>query len=298
MISSRSAPRRRGAPLPRLALCAGCLALLAGLWALSPAVPAPERAAAPEGGQGAVSAAPVVTLDPRATPDAQLHAGPDTLETAPGAVHLPWSSPAPSEQPDTVIEVIPEGWSGSTDAPAAQEDGSAYEVDSGAAPSAAADLTLEACRAVPLLGEHVPDALPEGFTFASGTCGADQAGAPCLALLWTDGALGEVFLSLSRSEEAPAVMDVSDPAGYDVRLYARPWSEHLPEEVRAGGFEDPVFRQEDLTEAVVAARGLSGDGGDAAGLRFTLQVLYPDGTVAAWRLKGLTLEEAAALVLD
>lgn len=84
-----------------------------------------------------------------------------------------------------------------------------------------------------------------------------------------------------------------------MRLYETPWSEHLPGSVREGGFEDPVFRFEDLTEEVVAARGLSGPGdrGDTGGLRFTFQVLYPDGVVMACRLKGLTVQEAAALLL-
>lgn len=194
---------QRGSPLPRLAVCACGLALLAGLGALGLlSQTAGESAAArPSPAQGAVSGAPVVTLYPRTTPDAQLYAGPDTLETTPGAVHLPWSIPAPSEQPDTVIEVLPEDWSLSAD-------GSEYLIDGSTAPPAAeAGLTLEACRALPLLGEHIPDDIPEGFSFASGTSGPDQE----LTLLWSDGALGEVFLSLSRPEVPPETMDVSDP---------------------------------------------------------------------------------------
>ena len=297
-LEARSAARRKPSHLPRLAACACGLALLAGLGVGLSQAPE-ESAAAPDPVQGAVSGAPVLTLDPKATPDARLYAGPDTLETPAEAVPLPWSTPVPSE-PVTVIEAHPEDGSGSTDAslvPADPEGGSIFMVDGGAAPSAAADLTLEACRALPRLGAHVPETLPEGFSFASGTSGPDQEGGSWLTLLWSDGALGEVFLSLTQPETPPEPMDVSDPAAYDVRLYERPWSERLPEAVRAGGFADPVFRWEDLTEEVVAARGLPGDGGDAGGLRFTFRVLYPDGVVAAYRIKGLTRSEAAALVL-
>lgn len=278
-LEARAAPRRPSL-LPRLAACACGLALLAGLWTLDASrAPAGDTASSPQSPEGTASAAPVLTLDPKAVPDPELHQEPDTLEDLAGAVPLPWSTPVPTE-PVAMIETLPEDWQ--------------VFVDTGTAPSAAADLTLDACRALPLLGEHVPDTVPEGFTFASGVVGPDQV----LTLLWSDGAMGEVFLSLSRPDTAPETMETSDPAAYDVRLYAPPWSESLPETVRLGGFEDPVFRWEDLTDEIVAARGVQGDRGDTPGLRFTFRILYPDGVVMACRLKGLTVQEAAALVLE
>lgn len=109
----------------------------------------------------------------------------------------------------------------------------------------------------------------------------------------------EIHVTLSRPEEAPAVMDVSDPSGYDVRLYAIPWCDSVPDAVREGGFADPVFRYEDLTQEVIAARAMSGagDSGDVSGSRFTFQILYPDGVVAAYRMKGITAGEAGAMLL-
>ncbi len=273
------------------ALAACCALVLAGAWGIG-------RLRAPESARSPVppTSAPVAAVT--AAPNAKVYDAPADPDTG----HQANTDPNPAIQPPAVVlphvetpaptDVITEY---TIPSPAPGEDVSSYPIQVDTAPreSGAADLTLDACRAEPVLGGHLPASIPRRFTFASGS---STGGA--LSALWTSG-MEELHVSLTRPETPPDTMDPADPARYDVRLYAIPWCDSVPEDILFGGFQDPVFRQEDLTEALIAARGLSvSDSGDAAGLRFTFSVLYPDGVVARYSLKGLTAAEAAALVLE
>lgn len=272
----------------RYAALAACLALVCtaawGLWRggslPQPPSPAPD-AALPA---------------PTAQPNAQVYSDPADpgdsfpVEGRPGgadqppAVHIPYvATPAPTQQDQYVVPLDPRP-NATPPLEADMDKVLPYDIT---------DLTLEACRAEPVLGPHLPQSLPGRFAFESGSR-SDGV----LSALWTHG-MEEIQVCLSRPDRAPAAMDTSDPSRYDVRLYAIPWCDSVPQEVLEGGFEDPVFRYEDLTAEVIAARALSGagDSGDTAGDRFSFSVLYDDGVVARYSMKGVTADEAAVLLL-
>ena len=83
------------------------------------------------------------------------------------------------------------------------------------------------------------------------------------------------------------VYNLADPArpeSYDLRLYPIPWSESVPREYW-DTVNAPAFRAEDMSPAIVEARGV---GKDTGGLSFDFDVLHPDGTVVSYRCDGMT----------
>ncbi len=82
------------------------------------------------------------------------------------------------------------------------------------------------------------------------------------------------------------------PETYDLRLYSIPWCDSVPEEYRET-VNCPAFRAEDMSLAVVEARGREHDTG---GMTWSFDVLYPDGTLASYRCDGLTAEQVWAMV--
>ena len=93
-------------------------------------------------------------------------------------------------------------------------------------------------------------------------------------------------------------MDTDDKKYYDQRLYTIPYCDSVPDEVMFGGFQDPVFRYEDLTLDVIEARltYADSDAGDISGYRGNFTVLYPDGLVARYSVKGVTPAEMAQML--
>ena len=148
------------------------------------------------------------------------------------------------------------------------------------------------------LGEYLPQNIPQGFAFESGWRELGQ-GRDSLGALWSNG-MREVYVTVSRPEQKPRLMDASKPELYDVRLYEIPWGETVPEDVREAGFFDPVFAQKDLTEDVVSARLYEADDtGDVSGLRMCFGVWNDDaGVLIEYDAKGLTAQQARELVLD
>ena len=82
------------------------------------------------------------------------------------------------------------------------------------------------------------------------------------------------------------------PETYDLRLYEIPWCDSVPEEYRET-VNCPAFRAEDVSLAVVEARGIEKDTG---GLNFDFDVLHPDGTVVSYRCDGMTARQVWELV--
>lgn len=88
--------------------------------------------------------------------------------------------------------------------------------------------------------------------------------------------------------------DPSNPASYDLRLYTIPWCDSVPEEYRET-VDYPAFRAEDMSPAIVEARGVEKDTG---GLSFDFDVLHPDGTVVSYRCDGLTAAQVWDMVQE
>ena len=94
-------------------------------------------------------------------------------------------------------------------------------------------------------------------------------------------------------------MDTDDKKYYDQRLYTIPYCDSVPDEVMFGGFQDPVFRYEDLTLDVIEARltYADSDAGGHLGLpRQFHRTLPPDGLVARYSVKGVTPAEMAQML--
>ena len=148
------------------------------------------------------------------------------------------------------------------------------------------------------LGAWLPQA-PAGFQFESAHRELGQ-GRDWLQILWTHG-YDYVDITVSRPAEPPACMDPARRELYDVNLYTIPWADSVPDEVMFGGFQDPVFRAEDLTAELVAARAfqIDQDLGDTSGWRYTSFSVWheAEGILVHYDCKGPAPQEIAALIL-
>ena len=118
-----------------------------------------------------------------------------------------------------------------------------------------------------------------------------------LTLFW-EGYYSDINIGINRSMGGGVLLNTEDTAYYDQRLYTIPYADSVPDEIMFGGFQDPVFRYEDLTLDVIEARltYADSDAGDISGYRGNFTVLYPDGLVAHYSVKGVTPAEMARML--
>ena len=86
--------------------------------------------------------------------------------------------------------------------------------------------------------------------------------------------------------------DPTRPETYDLRLYTIPWSESVPREYRET-VNLPAFKAEDMSLAIVEARGIEKDTG---GLSFRFEVVHPDGTAVSYHCDRMTAQQVWELV--
>ena len=92
------------------------------------------------------------------------------------------------------------------------------------------------------------------------------------------------------------VVSVDEPETYDLRLYPIPRADSVPEEHRET-VDNPVFRAEDMSRAVVEARAYTpNEMGDTNSLRIDFAVLHPDGTLVDYSCEGLGVDQVWDLV--
>ena len=151
-------------------------------------------------------------------------------------------------------------------------------------------LTMEQARAEDL-GAYLPQD-PPGFAFESAwrELGQDR---DWLRVSWWQG-MDSCSVTVSRPQEAPGCMDPGDRARYDINLYTIPWADSVPDEIMFGGFQNPVFRVEDLTQEIVAARARweDQDAGDTDGWRYSqFGVWYEEaGILVKYSARGIAPE--------
>lgn len=104
----------------------------------------------------------------------------------------------------------------------------------------------------------------------------------------------EVLVRLPEDGTLPQTVDVEKPEEYDLSLYPIPWSDSVPQAYRER-VAFPVFRAEDMSLAVVEARGNEKDTG---GLAFDFGVLFSNGVEVEYRCDGLTATAVWAMVED
>ena len=94
------------------------------------------------------------------------------------------------------------------------------------------------------------------------------------------------------------VVDVGAPETYDLRLYPVPWADSVPEAYREM-VDNPVFRAEDMSRAVVEARAYTpSEQGDTNSLRIRFAVLHADGALVDYSCEGLSVEQVWDMVSE
>ena len=158
--------------------------------------------------------------------------------------------------------------------------------------------TLDQARQEAEFAPYLPTAAPEDYAAYTGNkdfCGhlSYQEGAQnTLWVRWSRG-YDDVEVRVYRARNLSCAMaDPDNPASYDLRLYDIPWSESVPQAYRES-VNNPTFRAEDMSLALVEARGRVKDTG---AIRYSFQVLHPDGTVVAYCCDGLTAQQVWAMV--
>ena len=158
--------------------------------------------------------------------------------------------------------------------------------------------SLEEARQEAAFAPYLPASAPAGYGEFEGTLSYQEGTKNTLFLRWSRG-LADVTVRVSLPEGgAPEgePVDISNPAAYDVRLYAIPWCDSVPEEYRET-VDHPIFRAQDMTREVVAARSYSyRDAGDIDGPRIDFTIRYPDGTEAQYTSKGLNEDDLWAMI--
>jgi len=158
--------------------------------------------------------------------------------------------------------------------------------------------TLAQARQEADFAPYLPPSEPEGYSAYSGN--KEFYG----RLSYQEGRQNMLFVRWSRGYDNVEVCVYRDgyyscnlvspdqPEAYDLRLYEIPWCDSVPEQYRET-VDRPAFRAEDMSLAIVEARGREHDTG---GMTYSFGVLHPDGTVVSYRCDGLTAEQVWAMV--
>lgn len=88
------------------------------------------------------------------------------------------------------------------------------------------------------------------------------------------------------------LVDISNPASYDRRLYEIPLADTVPEEYRESVWM-PTFRAEDMSLEIVQTRGR---GKDTGGMSYQFGILHDDGTLVEYSCDGLTARQVWVMV--
>lgn len=154
--------------------------------------------------------------------------------------------------------------------------------------------TLTQARQETDFAPYLPAGEPEGYRGREfyGRLSYQEGSQNTLLVRWSRGYDG---VEVRVHRDGYYSCDLADPARpetYDLRLYPIPWSESVPREYR-DTVDLPAFRAEDMSLAIVEARGIEKDTG---GLSFRFDVLHPDGTVVSYRCDQMTARQVWELV--
>lgn len=140
-------------------------------------------------------------------------------------------------------------------------------------PQGSREVKQEEAYAAEPCGGYLPLSLPEGYIYENGILNEESG---ILFVTWTKG-MDYISLSVSRQESPVLLTDISRPELYDVNLYEIPYGDTVPREYWQT-FNDPVFRQEDLTLELVQMRMKTvADSGDTDTPRGDFSILYEGG---------------------
>lgn len=158
--------------------------------------------------------------------------------------------------------------------------------------------SLEEAQQEAAFAPYLPASAPAGYGAFEGNLFYQEGIKNTLFLRWSQG-LADVTVGISLPEGGVPdgdPVDINNPAAYDVRLYSIPWCDSVPEEYWET-VDNPIFRAQDMTREVVAARSRSyRDAGDIDGPRIHFTIRYSDGTEAVYTSKGLSEDALWAMI--
>lgn len=153
-------------------------------------------------------------------------------------------------------------------------------------------LTWQQAREDDTYGKYVDIQVPEGYVYESGVRSESA-----LRVVWLNGP-AEISVSCRRADEAVSdwLVDVDESREYDLSLYAMPWADSVPQELREKVF-NATFQSGQLTPEIVAARSYQAeDSGDVSGWRTDIGILYGDNVLVEITSKGPTPEEIYEMI--
>lgn len=154
--------------------------------------------------------------------------------------------------------------------------------------------TLAQARQEADFAPYLPTAEPKGYNEFYGRLSYQEGHSNSLFVRWSRaGAYDDVEVAVYRDEYySYNLVSPDQPETYDLSLYPIPWCDSVPEKYRET-VDRPAFKAEDMSLAIVEARGREHDTG---GLTYSFDVLHTDGTVVSYRCDGLTAAQVWAMV--
>lgn len=200
-----------------------------------------------------------------------------------GAVEGEYVAEAEKEEPENVLQDNETSFDEKNDAEVCVE--SAKERQ---------EMTEQEARKTEKIGAYIPKTLPAGYKLGTSYL-AKEDGKDMISIYWTKG-MDDIMIAVSdvgnaADRKALPIADVSKPETYDEHLYDIPYADTVPEEYREI-FNNPIFRAEDFTEDIVAARmkAPAGDSGDTNTPRGNFAVLYKNGVLVRFNGRGTAAE--------
>ena len=154
--------------------------------------------------------------------------------------------------------------------------------------------TLAQARQEADFAPYLPTVEPEGYNEFYGRLSYQEGHSNSLFVRWSRaGAYDDVEVAVYRDGYySYNLVSPDQPETYDLSLYPIPWCDSVPEKYR-DTVDRPAFKAEDMSLAIVEARGREHDTG---GMTYSFDVLHPDGTVVSYRCDGLTAAQVWAMV--
>lgn len=154
--------------------------------------------------------------------------------------------------------------------------------------------TLAQARQEADFAPYLPTAEPKGYNEFYGRLSYQEGHSNSLFVRWSRaGAYDDVEVAVYRDGYySYNLVSPDQPETYDLSLYPIPWCDSVPEKYR-DTVDRPAFKAEDMSLAIVEARGREHDTG---GMTYSFDVLHPDGTVVSYRCDGLTAAQVWAMV--
>lgn len=146
-------------------------------------------------------------------------------------------------------------------------------------------------------GEPVNFGVPSGFGDFEGILSYQEGSCNWLSVRWSRG-YDDIEVTAWLPEDPQgypqdqATVDVNVPASYDWRLYDGPICDTVPQEYQMD-FYMPAFRAEDMSMAVVQARGHEKDTG---GTVYRFRVRHPNGVVVDYDCSAVSADYVWSLV--